>query len=788
MADAEPDDRTAPTAPEPEVHAELARDMSLLHVTMIGVGAMIGAGIFVLTGLAAGEAGPALVLVFLLNGVVTTLTALSYAELGSCFPEAGGGYLWVKEALPQPSGFLSGWMSWFAHAVACSLYAVAFGAFAVEILQSAGASLVGVVGALPIGATPQESATRLIAILVTMLFTYINFRGAEETGLAETAVTVLKMVVIGLFLGFGLWAIFTDPARAEWTEHFVPFFPRGAGGVITAMGLTFIAFEGYEIIAQCGEEVVDPKRNIPRSIFLSLIIVVPVYMLVAFVALAAISGDGLASWQILGQRGELAMVEAAQEFMPWGKLVFLIGGLFSTMSALNATIYSSSRVSFAMGRDNNFPDLFGRVHPRYRTPQWAIGISGAFVVLMAVGLPIEDIASATDAMFLLLFVLVNVSVINLRRHRPDLDRGFTVPWLPWTPLIATAINLGLAVFLFFYSPRGILVSGGYIAVGVVLYYVYARGKEREARVTPVVLSEVPFAEASDYRILLPISHPDNCESLVDFAARLARFRDGDIVLLNIIRVPAQLPLSAGRRYLESSRRLLARAADRARSEGVPVHSVVRVAHSIPRAILETAEEKGADLIALGWEGPVRRRDRVFGTVLDTILVNAPVDVALARRVPTRRLRRVVVASADAPPLASSLRLAAALHHPEGEAIEVLRLTSSIDQVDALHERIRENVDDVVRDDPHLAADMFDVVVEAHPRGRLVAKLCQAVEGHDLVIMGAPREGLLQRAVFGDVPERVAKAIDARVVLTKEASGPLKSWLQMLLGSRRTSVE
>jgi nucleotide-binding universal stress UspA family protein len=407
---------------------------------------------------------------------------------------------------------------------------------------------------------------------------------------------------------------------------------------------------------------------------------------------------------------------------------------------------------------------------------------------MAVGLPIEDIASATDVMFLLLFVLVNLSVINLRRHRPDLDRGFVVPWLPWTPLLATAINVGLAAFLFFYSPRGMLVSGAYIAAGVLLYYAYARGKERQALVTPVVLSEVPFAEATDYRVLLPLSHPDNCEALVDFAVRIARKREGDIVLLNIIRVPAQLPLSEGRRYLTAARELLTRAAARARAQGVPVHSMVRVAHSVPRAILETAEDKGADLIALGWEGPVRRRDRVFGTVLDVILMNAGIDVALARRVPTRRVRRAIVASAVALPSASSMRLAAALRDPDGEPVTLYHLTTSPAAVDALHERIEEALKTAAEDDPHLDASLFDIVVESHPKSQIVRRLREATEGYELVVMGAPREGLLERAVFGDVQERVAKAIDARIVLTKEPSGPLKSWLQMLVGSRRTSVD
>ena len=190
----------------------LSRDLSLLHVTMIGVGAMIGAGIFVLTGLAAGEAGPALVLVFLLNGLVTTLTALSYAELGSCFPEAGGGYLWVKEALPQPSGFLSGWMSWFAHAVACSLYAIAFGAFASEILHMTGTTLLDIVPLPLLGSGPEDASAKYLAVLVVTLFTYINYRGAEETGLAGTVVTVLKMLIIAAFLA----VVFLNQELTAW--------------------------------------------------------------------------------------------------------------------------------------------------------------------------------------------------------------------------------------------------------------------------------------------------------------------------------------------------------------------------------------------------------------------------------------------------------------------------------------------------------------------------------------------------------------------------------------------
>lgn len=192
---------------EAEVETELSRDMSLADITFIGVGAMIGAGVFALTGFAAGIAGPALLLAFLLNGVVALFIAVSYAELGAAFPEAGGGYLWVKEALMDPNGFYAGWMSWFAHAVAASLYAVTFGAFTVTAITTA--------TALPaefelFGFVTAHMLEKAIAVVIITIFAYINFRGAEETGTAGIVVTVIKLVILGLFVIFGVLATFQN--------------------------------------------------------------------------------------------------------------------------------------------------------------------------------------------------------------------------------------------------------------------------------------------------------------------------------------------------------------------------------------------------------------------------------------------------------------------------------------------------------------------------------------------------------------------------------------------------
>ena len=777
-----------PAAGAQQHTTELARDMGLMHVTMIGVGAMIGAGIFVLTGLAAGIAGPALLLVFLFNGLVTGLTAMAYAELGSCFPEAGGGYLWVKEALPQPSGFLSGWISWFAHAVACSLYAIAFGTFALDLMNMAGLDLAHWLPGIG-GYHSHEVAAKLLAIMIVLLFVYINYRGAKETGQAETFVTIIKIVVIALFIVFGLVAIFSGKTPEPWQNQFGGFFQKGPMGIIIAMGLTFIAFEGYEIIAQCGEEVKNPKRNIPRSIFLSLIIVVPIYLLVAFVALGAVTPEGgMPSWMYLGQKGEMAMIEAAEHFMmgKLGRIIFLVGGLFSTMSALNATIYSSSRVSFAMGRDHNLPGLFAKIHPKKRTPHLAILFSGALIIFMAALFPIEDIASATDAMFLLLFIFVNLAVINLRKNRPDLDRGFKVPLFPYIPIIATILNLGLAVFLFFYRPLGVYISVGYILLGIVIFYGYSRKREFKAKAVPVIHTEQPvfLPTPRHFHILVPIANEASVESLMRMAVRIARSKNADITVLNVIRVPAQLPPSEGRKFLGGARALLEKAIAVAETESIPVYSVVKVTRNVPKAIIETCQERKIDLMILGWEGKISAHNRVFGTILDEIILNTTTDIAMICKPPAEAfaIDRILIPVSTIRYAVLSFQMAEALTSGSAIPITLLHITST-DNSAEIHQKFEE---ELRKREKELNTERYEIIIKK--ADSVADAVMNETREKDLIIMGTPEEGLVRRALFGDFPAMVAKNLNIPLILTKKYHGHFKTWFQKFFGSRKTMLD
>jgi amino acid transporter len=288
--------------------------LGLVDVVMIGIAGMIGGSIFVLVGPAIGLAGSAVIVAFMINGIITLFTAMGYAELGSAMPEAGGGYLWVREGLPRPNAFISGWMAWFAHIVAGSLYAVGYGSFQYSLLQ-----MLGIVGDQPLfGIIPVD---KLIAVLSIAAFAYVNVKGVSETGKLGVIVTVIQLGTIFALIGAGLLTINNDPS---WYSNFMSnFAPIGVGGIVAAMGLTFIAFEGYEIIVQTGEEVKNPRRNIPRAIFISLTLVVLLYCLVAFVSISAVSPQytgGIPAWNFIGQYGDLGISKAAEIFLPYGSL------------------------------------------------------------------------------------------------------------------------------------------------------------------------------------------------------------------------------------------------------------------------------------------------------------------------------------------------------------------------------------------------------------------------------------------------------------------------------------
>jgi len=746
---------------------ELSRDLGLFTITMVGVGAMIGAGIFVLTGIAAGTAGPGLILAFAANGVVTLLTALAYAELGSAIPEAGGGYLWVKEGLPGPNAFLAGWMSWFAHAVAGSLYALGFGSYLGLVFREFGWTVFGLHGG---------QLEKPFAIVIAILFVLINFKGVSETGLAGNVVTVAKVLILLVFIGSGLWALARHPA--SW-GNFRPFTPRGLGGVVEAMGLTYVAFEGYEIIAQAGEEVKDPKRNIPRAVLWSLAIVIPIYLLVGVAAIGAThTGSSMPTWQWLGEHKELGLAEAARQFMPLGTILLLVGGILSTMSALNATTFSSTRVSFAMGRDRNLPDFFSRVHQSTRTPYLALVASGGLILFMAVAIPIEDVAAATDVMFLLLFLQVNIAIITIRRKYGDkLDYGFLIPFFPVLPIVAIVLMLGIAAYMFRFSPTAWFFVAGWIGAGLAIYYGYARKREREKRVTPVVLREEAPALLGEerYRVLVPVANPHSARALIDLGCMVARAHDGEVVLLHVITVPEQTPLRVGRRFVTRARQeVLDHAAEMVAERGVPSSTLIRIAHHPAQAIIHEVEDRSIDFVVMGWRGRSRSPHTTIGSNIDLVFRHADCHVGVLRARDLAPVRRVLIPIADPQQSHLMLELGDMFEAEQDARVDLLHILPPGLSEEARRARLDELYEGLADLEVGPADGEARHRIEVEESRRVVGAIVGRAMDYDLTILGSAREGWFRKLVAGTIPEQIARSIPGRLLLVKHRRSAIRS--------------
>jgi len=558
----------------------LVRSLSLSQAIMIGVASMIGGAIFVLVGPGISAAGPALIIAFLLNGIITLFTALTYAELGSALPATGGGYKWVKEGLPRPNSYLSGWMAWFAHTIAGSLYAVAFGTFFGHLLKSA--EIIDDAFGFPL--------EKLFAVIAIAIFTFIYVRGSSHTGKVGSAITFTQLLIIGVLIIAALVAMsFTNP---NWPENFRDFLPNGTMGLVLAMGLTFIAFEGYEIIAQAGDEIKRPKKNIPRAIFISLGIVISVYVVFAFVFIGGLdpSQIGLPAWEFIGGFGELGIIEAAEYYLPFGALIVLAGGFVSTLAALNATTFAASRVSFAMGRNHDLPPVFNRLHKKYRTPFVSTIFSSIVMIVLALSFDLTMIALAASVMFLFLFAQVNVACITIRRLAKEkkLVYGFKTPFFPLVPVVGFALVSILAVYLLFSHPLSWVIAIVWIVIGFLIYKFYTSKKEIQHH-APLVFNQSP-EERKEYRILV-VFDKRTATKLTKLATAMAAQKDGEISFLNVISVPKQTPLAFANKSGETGIGVFDEF-KKSISHSIRHRYLVRLCHDPTEAILATAEEEG----------------------------------------------------------------------------------------------------------------------------------------------------------------------------------------------------
>src|SRR6266540_3201025 len=499
---------------------------------MAAVGAMVGAAIFLLVGATYTVAGPFVLLSLAIAALVAMLAGMSYAELASGRPDASGGaYVWVRSALPSPSGFLSGWLSWGAHMAATSLGALGLGVFLLELIQPF--SVESFFGPNPI-------QVGFVALGVLGLSAVLHFARIHLPVRALGRLTLAKLLLIVVLAAVGLASVL--PAN--------PLPPAAASpnslDLVLGAGVLFIAFQGFEVVAQLGDQAKRPELTVPRAMFVALLLSSLVYAAFLVAILGNAPPGAVAGWPICdacrGGSEDIFLASIRNSSLlgqPVIRVVFLLVGIVSMYGALNAHLSSAIKTSFSLARDRLLPAVFARIRGR-EVPPAAV----AFTVLGAgvlVFLTVETIAVLASLAFLSLFAFVHASVIALRRRERRSGPGFRVPFVPAVPMLAIALNLALGATLWNFPamadspiPPGELavgLGGLWLAIGLAYHWFVGRRGPRPSP-GPAAVTEVhdilttgeERVELERYRVFLPLREFED-RTLVDLGARVARRAD-----------------------------------------------------------------------------------------------------------------------------------------------------------------------------------------------------------------------------------------------------------------------
>jgi amino acid transporter len=437
---------------------ELDRTIGLAGAVTIGTGTMIGAGIFVFPGLAAGRAGPAAAVSFAIGAVIALLVALPTSELATAMPESGGGYYFISRGLGTLPGAVVGIGLTFGLTFASAFYLVALGEYAAAILVEA-----GLVATPDISIGP-ASIVVLTGIVAGILLTILSVFGTENTESLQNAVVGVLLAILAVFLSVSALDILGVRGSSRIPGEFAP---EGFAPILTTAALVFTSYLGFAQIATVAEDIIEPDQNLPLSMVGSVLLVGVLYIVTLLIAGSTFEPS------VIGPMGETAIVEVAREYLGFpGVVVILIAGLLATISSANASILSASRAMYGLSSDALIPEMAARVNREYGTPHFALSfVGGMTVVLVAIGRT-EVLAEVASFLHLIMYGLICVALITIRRRDPAwYDPAFECPGYPAVPLVGGLASFALIGFM---QPLSQLLGGILSVVAVVWYLFYAR--------------------------------------------------------------------------------------------------------------------------------------------------------------------------------------------------------------------------------------------------------------------------------------------------------------------------
>jgi len=717
------------------------RTIGLLGATGVGVGAIVGGGILALAGVAFTTTGPGALAAFALNGIIAVLTALSFAELSVLFPQSGGTYTFAKKVLSVGAAFAVGWVVWFASIVAAVLYALGFGSFFCAAATTLYSSLWGI----PPFWLTASGAQNILAIAAccfcVLSLIRSNRGGGQWANIGK--VVVFTILIIGGFVAMSAASL---PTTAK---KFTPFLPMGFHGLISAMGYTFIALQGFDLIAAVAGEIKEPQRTIPRAMLLSLTIALAIYLPLLFVVTAAGTGPGESIMNLSANNPESIIARAAGRYLGQpGYWLVMAAGLLSMLSALQANLFAASRVAQTMAKDRTLFRPLEKNSFRFSTPVSAILFTSAIVVAILIFIPdLAAAGAASSLIFLVTFALVHGIGFLARSRSGDIKRAFRVPLFPLVPLVGGAACLSLAVFQGVNVPSAGLIAGVWLISGTALFLVRFA---RQARIVDAGVEgrdpKLLMLRGRAPLVLVPIANPASAEGLVALATSLSPNRIGHVLLLSVVTAPEKWVPGAVPLQLMDAQSVLRESLIASFSTGLTPEALTTIAQDPFLEIIRVARDYRCASVLLGFSKVV---EQIHGGNLERLLSRLDSDIVILRAQPgwtMNTVKRILV------PIAGKgshdelrSRLLSSFYRSSPLSLEIIFLRILPEHIsDEEVERERRDLENLAHDEVPATPS-----IRIERSSRIVPTIAGLAEQSDLLVLGLQRLGR-HRKLFGQI--------------------------------------
>ena len=745
---------------------DLRRELGFWDALTIGAGTMIGAGIFLLAGVALELTGPAAIFSYVAAGIVCMITAASAAELATGMPTSGGDYFFVSRSLGPALGAISGVGIWLSLTFAISFYLFGLGEYLSQFLP-----ITPFWGAFGGG----------------LLLTGLNVYGAKESGQMQVIVVLTLLGILGAFCGIGAFYI-------EWS-NFTPFFPFGGAPVASTTALVFVSFLGFVKIAAVAEEIKDPAKNLPRTLIGSVALVTVLYVVILLVI------GGIFEQETIGEVKD-PLTQAARTLAgPVGAGAIIFAGLLATVSSANASIMASSRINLAMARDRMVPNWLSAIHETLLTPHRAILLTGVLALSFLLIESLEQLAKIASVLQLYSYAALNVGCVALRVAKPDwYEPSYRTPLFPYAQGFAALACLGIVLYSGPFAQIAIVVL---IVASLAWYAVWGRSRVEIDHAVPEFRAQwaeqgwgALTAPATEFTVELPealapgerainadeprrvavaLANPAHESDLLQLGRYIATGSTdgGHVSGIHLVDVPIQTPLREARdRFTErpsverAIETLTETAKARARANGTrPLHktameSVVDVAHDVFGGLINETQNQQSDLLLMGWQGGFNV-GRIYNSPIQRIVRDLPADLAVLKDRGFEQMEEILLPWGGGLHAQLGLEIALRVARTRDATVNLLRVVREDVDAEQEKEALADTVSDLVGSDTNVRyrVQHADSVTEG-------IDAAMTATDYDFVIIGASREWTLRQVLFGSIPDVVADRADCSVLMAR----------------------